>query len=71
MRQSASVPVWAIVGMAAAIAIVGLLTAEIVAHYGFSHKGRLSCQPTAGRRNSAGKSGGRADKIRNYTVTPC
>ena len=28
MRQSASVPVWAIVGMAAAIAIVGLLTAD-------------------------------------------
>jgi hypothetical protein len=28
MRQSGAVPVWAIVGMAAAIGVVGLLTAE-------------------------------------------
>src|SRR3984893_15740242 len=33
-----------------------------------SHKGRAICQPTACRRNGAGKGGGREDKIRHNTV---
>jgi hypothetical protein len=48
MRQSHSIPVWAIVGIAAAIALVGLLTAETLRTTAFATKdGSSVSQPPA------------------------
>ena len=67
MRQSASVPVWAIVGMAAAIAIVGLLTAELLRTTALATKDGSAVSQPPGAETAPGKAEVEQTK---YEITP-
>ncbi len=50
MRRIGSVKIWAIVGVAAAIAFVGLMAAELMRTTALTTKGAISQNPSAGAK---------------------